>query len=327
MPDGRRYFVDEPMGAATPADIDAILALVAASGLPLRGLRDHLHREPDATVVMRRPDGSVSACGVLETHGRFGLLRSVAVSREQQSGGRGSTLVTQMLELARARGLDELFLLTETAAPFFASLGFLPVSRDHVPDEVRSSAEFVSVCPTSAQVMAYPLGTGRAGQHVRAADIGDLDAIVAIYNEGIEDRLGTFETRLRTRQDCRAWFDGRHPAVVVQASRDGVVAFAATFDYRPRACYAGVAEFSVYTARAYRGEGYGRLALDGLMAAAGRAGFWKLISRVFVENTPSRRLMRHLGFREVGIYERHGRLDGQWRDVVVVERLLGEAAR
>ena len=326
MPDGRRYVVDEPMGPATPADIDAILALVAASGLPLDGLRDYLHRAPDATVVMRRPDGSVSACGVLETYGRFGLLRSVAVSPEQQSGGRGGSLVRRMLDLARARGLDEVFLLTETAAPFFASLGFLPVSRGHVPDDVRSSAEFASVCPASAQVMAYSLESARAGQHARPADIGDLDAIVSIYNEGIEDRLGTFETQPRTRQDCRAWFDGRHPIVVVPSTGD-LVAFSATFDYRPRACYAGVAEFSVYTARAYRGQGYGRLALDGLITAAARAGFWKLISRVFVENTPSRRLMRHLGFREVGIYERHGRLDGQWRDVVVVERLLGEAAR
>ena len=59
-----------------------------------------------------------------------------------------------------------------------------------------------------------------------------------------------------------------------------------------------------------------------LMDEAKRAGFWKLVSRVFVENVASRALLGGLGFREVGIYERHGQLDGAWRDVVIVERLL-----
>ena len=64
-------------------------------------------------------------------------------------------------------------------------------------------------------------------------------------------------------------------------------------------------------------------ALERLFAEARRAGFWKLVSRVFVENTASRRLLAGTGFREVGIYERHGQLDGRWRDVVIVEKLLG----
>ncbi|MGA7415444.1 MAG: hypothetical protein WBW33_33545 [Bryobacteraceae bacterium] len=78
----------------------------------------------------------------------------------------------------------------------------------------------------------------------RIADLADAARIAAIYNQGIEDRIATFETRFRTAEDVLGWFDGRHPAVVVE---DGgaVQAFAATFEYRPRACYAGVAEFSV----------------------------------------------------------------------------------
>ena len=56
--------------------------------------------------------------------------------------------------------------------------------------------------------------------------------------------------------------------------------------------------------------------------AAKEAGFWKLLSRVFVENQASRRLIQSLGFREVGVYEKHAKLDGVWRDVVIVERLL-----
>jgi len=65
--------------------------------------------------------------------------------------------------------------------------------------------------------------------------------------------------------------------------------------------------------------------MEALLEAAERAAIWKLVSRVFVENEPSRRLLADLGFREVGVYRRHGRLDGRWRDVVIVERLMPPA--
>jgi L-amino acid N-acyltransferase YncA len=156
----------------------------------------------------------------------------------------------------------------------------------------------------------------------RSATPADADAIARIYNEGIEDRVATFETRLRSGDDVRAWFDGVHPIVVVEEG-DCVVAFAATSTYRPRACYAGIAEASVYVARTYRRRGAGRIALEALIQAARDAGFWKVLSRIFPENAASRGLVRQLGFREVGVYEKHGQLDGQWRDVVIVERLIG----
>lgn len=150
---------------------------------------------------------------------------------------------------------------------------------------------------------------------------GDAAAIARIYNQGIEDRVATFETRPRTPDDVRAWFDGVHPIVVVELEGD-VIAFASTSGYRLRECYAGIAEFSVYVAREARGRGAGRLAMEALIRAAEEAGFWKLLSRIFVENTTSRALVRSLGFREVGLYEKHARLDGVWRDVVIVERLI-----
>lgn len=155
----------------------------------------------------------------------------------------------------------------------------------------------------------------------RPATPADADAIAVIYNQGIEDRIATFETRLRTAADIRAWFGGRYPIVVVEENGE-VVAFGATSSYRPRACYSGIAEVSIYVARAHRRRGAGRLALEQLIDAAERAGFWKLLSRVFTGNTGSRSLIRSLGFREVGIYEKHGCLDGVWRDVVIVERLI-----
>ena len=156
----------------------------------------------------------------------------------------------------------------------------------------------------------------------RDAAVADAAAIASIYNEGIDDRVATFETRHRTADDVVQWFDGRHPVVVVEDDDGEVIAFAATSTYRPRDCYAGVAEFSVYASRAARGRGAGRMAMAALFVAARDAGFWKLVSRVFVENDASRGLLRALGFREVGVYERHGQLDGIWRDVVIVEKLL-----
>lgn len=160
---------------------------------------------------------------------------------------------------------------------------------------------------------------------VRDAGRADSEAITAIYNQGIEDRVATFETRLREPADIANWFGGRYPCVVVLKG-ETVVAFASASTYRPRACYDGVAEFSVYVAREARGIGAGRAAMLGLQEAARRAGFYKLISRVFPENTASLRLLDSLGFREVGVYRRHARLNGIWRDVVIVERLLHDEA-
>jgi phosphinothricin acetyltransferase len=157
----------------------------------------------------------------------------------------------------------------------------------------------------------------------RPATLQDAEAIARIYNQGIEDRA-TFETRLRSADDVRHWVDGSHPVVVVEDNAQ-IVAFAATFPYRPnRDCYAGVAEFSIYTAREARGRGAGRLAMQALLRAAEQAGFWKLVSRVFPENTASRMLLRSCGFHEVGVYRKHGKQDGVLKDVVIVERLLEE---
>ena len=157
----------------------------------------------------------------------------------------------------------------------------------------------------------------------RAATIADADAIAHIYNEGIADRVATFETRPRSAGDVKAWFDGGHLVVVAEEGGE-VVAFAATSAYRPRECYSGIAEVSVYVARTARGRGAGRRALAKLIESAGQAGYWKLVSRVFPENQASRSLIRSLGFREVGTYEKHGRLEGIWRDVIIVERLIPE---
>ena len=163
--------------------------------------------------------------------------------------------------------------------------------------------------------------------HVRLATPGDAADIARIYNQGIEERVATFETEPRSAEDIAAALEergDRFPTLV--AERDGaIVACAWVSPYRSRACYAGVGEFSVYTDRAARGTGAGQAVMEGLLAECERRGFWKLVARIFPENSASRRLCARLGFREVGVYRRHGKIDGAWRDCVIVEKLVGEA--
>lgn len=160
---------------------------------------------------------------------------------------------------------------------------------------------------------------------IREATEADAPAIAWIYNQGIEDRGATFETEPRTRADivARLSESARFPVVVAEA--DGaVVGWAGLSSYRPRACYSGIAEFSIYLERAARGRGIGRQLLTALIGAARERGYWKLVSRIFPFNAASRALCRSCDFREVGVYEKHGRLDGEWLDVIVVERLIRE---
>jgi phosphinothricin acetyltransferase len=157
----------------------------------------------------------------------------------------------------------------------------------------------------------------------RPASPADSAAIARIYNEGIEGHV-TFETEPRSAADVEAWLE--RPIVVVEDGGE-VVAWARASAYRPeRPAYDGVGEFGVYVAASHRGRGAGRVAMEALADECERRGYWKLLSRIFPENEASLALCRRLGFREVGVYRRHARLHGEWRDCVIVEKLIGDAA-
>jgi L-amino acid N-acyltransferase YncA len=159
---------------------------------------------------------------------------------------------------------------------------------------------------------------------VRPAVAGDAASVAAIYNEGIEDRVATFETSPRSPEEVAAWLSSL-PFVV--AERNGrVVGFARVAPYSDRCVYEGVGEHGVYVARSARGTGIGRLLLADVCASAERAGLYKLTARILTDNAASLAVHRASGFREVGVQLRHGRLDGEWKDVMLVERLLGDAA-
>jgi L-amino acid N-acyltransferase YncA len=169
------------------------------------------------------------------------------------------------------------------------------------------------------------MGSRSSGISVRAAVDADVSAIATIYNEGIAERNSTFEVEPHSPEDVRAW-PCSGPVLVAEARRGQVVGWARITPYSSRPCYAGVAEASIYVARAHRGRGVGTALAAALSDYAERAGIYKVLGKLFTDNAASRALVIRHGFREVGVHLRHGRLDGRWRDVLLVERLLGDAA-
>jgi L-amino acid N-acyltransferase YncA len=181
----------------------------------------------------------------------------------------------------------------------------------------------------------------RLGWNVRPAEARDSARISEIYNEGIEDGQATLETRPRTPADIVAKMNapGNYLVVAEWGGKPGgtaaasgttvsaaqtILGWASITPYSSRECYAGVGEASVYISRSARHQGLGRLLLDALVHVATARGYHKLIGRLLASNTASRQLVRGLGFREVGLHQKHGKLAGQWVDVVVAERLIEE---
>src|SRR2546430_2452877 len=140
----------------------------------------------------------------------------------------------------------------------------------------------------------------------------------------MEDRVAPYETSRGSAEDQQEWLQAvavLWPAVVAQIDGE-IIGWAGAGPYRDRECYRGIGEFSMYVHRDWRRRGAGDLLLAGLISDAERLGLWKLLSRIFPFNEASRVLCRKHGFREVGVYEKHARLDGRWLDVVIVERLI-----
>ncbi len=159
-------------------------------------------------------------------------------------------------------------------------------------------------------------------QTVRAAVPEDAEAICAIYNGAIVERSSTFETEPRSAADFEARIeDTSFPLLVTDGGR-GVIGWAGLASYSARPCYAGIGECSVYVAASTRGHGIGTALTEALAAAAVQCGFHKMIGKLFTDNLASVRLVERCDFHTVGVHRNHGRLDGAWRDVLVVERLL-----
>ncbi|HEX9939822.1 MAG TPA: arsenic resistance N-acetyltransferase ArsN2 [Longimicrobium sp.] len=144
---------DFEIRTAAAGDRDEVEALLRRTDLPPDGL-DEQFGDPYAVAVS---DGRIVGAAGVEVYGTAGLLRSVAVDPAWQGRGVGAALTAERLRWARERGLESVYLLTNTAAGYFPKLGFTPVPREQVPDGVRTSLQFASVCPSTANVMVLRL--------------------------------------------------------------------------------------------------------------------------------------------------------------------------
>ena len=157
---------------------------------------------------------------------------------------------------------------------------------------------------------------------VRPVEAGDCAAIADIYNEAIAEGRSTFETEPRSAADIAGWLDAPGPPLLTATSGAAVAGWGRLSPYSTRACYAGIAEGSVYVRANARGHGIGGALASALVAEAASTGLHKVVGKLFTDNEASRRLVARHGFREVGVHLSHGRIDGDWRDVVLVELLL-----
>jgi L-amino acid N-acyltransferase YncA len=160
---------------------------------------------------------------------------------------------------------------------------------------------------------------------VRDATPEDAEAIARIYNQGIEDRVATLETTLRSPDERRQWIaarSARHPVLVAENAGREVVGWASLNQFNPRPAYDHVADFSVYVDRAARGSGVGNVLLEALEQRARQIGFHKLVLAAFPSNTAGMRLYERRGFSTVGIYHEQGKLDDAWVDVILMEKIL-----
>ena len=155
---------------------------------------------------------------------------------------------------------------------------------------------------------------------VRPLDPDDYPAVAAIFAEGVATGLATFETAVPHWDE---WDASHLPAHRFVAELDGeVVGWCAVVPYSRRAVYRGVGEESVYVAERARGRGVGRALLEAVIESGRAGGLWTLQAGIFPDNGASLALHRAVGFREVGVRERIGRLHGVWRDVVLLELRL-----
>jgi phosphinothricin acetyltransferase len=185
---------------------------------------------------------------------------------------------------------------------------------------------FTKPAAAVAMVDYYTPVTAVTDLSIREANPDDVEAIARIYNQGIEDHA-TLETAPRSPDERGAWLAARgrrHPVIVaVDSHTNQIVGWASLNQFNPRAAYDNVVDISVYVAREARGRGVGSRLLPELEVQARRIGYHKMVLAGFPWNTAGTRLYERCGFQVVGTYHEQGLLDGEWVDVILMEKLLG----
>jgi phosphinothricin acetyltransferase len=160
----------------------------------------------------------------------------------------------------------------------------------------------------------------------RLANLGDIPSITKIFNQGVEAKIATFETKFRTVEDMNNWFSSRgerYKVLVVTDEAGTVHGWASLNVFNSRCCYSGVADMSVYVEKEMRGRGLGKILINYLEKTAMENDFHKLVLNTFEHNEPGHRLYKSQGFREVGTYMNHGIRDGKFVNITIMEKILG----
>jgi phosphinothricin acetyltransferase len=146
----------------------------------------------------------------------------------------------------------------------------------------------------------------------------DWPAVAEIYKQGIDTGNATFQTDIPTWE---AW-DSGHLKIcrIVATNDDEIIGWAALTLVSGRCVYTGVAEVSVYVASSYKGQKIGTRLLESLISQSESKGFWTLQAGIFPENIGSIKLHEKLGFRQLGFREKIGKMNGIWRDTILLER-------
>ena len=161
---------------------------------------------------------------------------------------------------------------------------------------------------------------------IRPARVDDAKEIARIYNQGVQDRAATFETAYVTPEERYLWLAARpdrYPVLVAEVKHT-LMGWAALNPYSRRHCFDGVAELSIFIERSLRGHGVAQELIKAMQDAAREKGFYKLVGRIIASNQAARKLCELAGWREAGIYEKHGRLGNEWHDLVLVEYRIPE---
>jgi L-amino acid N-acyltransferase YncA/DNA-binding transcriptional ArsR family regulator len=204
-------------------------------------------------------------------------------------------------------------------------VGFVVVDKVGTSSMVSVNAACCTGLPHAADVVMGTLSAPPCCPEDLPADVStrlvtdtDLPEVLSIYEEGLATRNATFETRLPSAEELHArWV----PDMAWVAELEGrVVGWTAVMPASSRDCYAGVGETSVYVTESARGRGVGKALLFTQVTEADNAGMWTLQTSVFPENRASLALHHSAGYRTIAVRTRIARLDGSWRDTVLLER-------
>lgn len=247
------------------------------------------------------------------------------VVKEHRGRGIGRHLTEHSLIEARRHGFDamlfNLVLERNPSRRLWESLGFVTVGR--IPDAVDGQPAMIYWRSLVAPPEKRRQISTTAPLQIRPARVEDAEAMAAVFDNAVQAGEGTFETSTPPVEEFARSIASR--LTLVAAIGEAIVGWARLGPYMPTRT--GIGLYQLYVSRSHRGEGIGKQLLAALVARAEIDGYFKIVGRIFVSNQAAIRVAQDCGFRQIGVHERHGQVRGDWQDVLVVERLLGAAAR